>query len=816
MKTAEQIKEARITPPRSAQSIIPRGRLINSLKNNADKNLILVYSPAGYGKTVLIKDYLSNQVKNFAWLNVSPDIDHIYTFFNYLIHALKRINNNFGENTAQMIESCRLRYQLSKNLKKVTNDIVSTFINEFNRCFNDDVTLVFDDFHHIEESKWASEVFSQVFNNIPSNLHLIIITRHLPDFNFAPLLTKGKMFKIEMEDLIFHFNEIIELLENIYSIKYSEDDIKLLENNLGGWITGIHLILQSFGKDFNKIKLDYQRIPENTFNFLANEIYRRFDTETQNFLMSTALLDDFNEDICNHILSIKNSGAIIDNFLSKNQFIQTLPVSNEENTVSNTYSYQVLFKKFLVSRVYETKTESEINNLLRRVFEYYQERGEIIPSLHYIVLAKDYETAVPLIIQNFQKLFSEGKFEFLWKWLSLIEKESALQNPHIIYYLGVLYKYFAGDLETSLEYLQNAISRLDKKSDHQTLIKCHITRAGVLLNLGRTQEALTELSELIKEPTSQENRASLLYFLAYAYYGNSEYDTSLELLNQSLEISEKENLNEVRTDSLNLMGHIDLIKGEYKKSIYYYEKIANNNSNVIDRFETLCNLVLLSSQSAKYDKAGEFLNKLDELINKFPTPIFRMPYLLAKQAYLYESGNFRENIDILNEINSIALNINHKKYIYICHRLLTDSYYHLNDLTKAQENYELAVRHKDDKNQLENIELSVVKATILKKKENDKSIEKILIDAYEYYDSNGFVYSKAQTCFHLADYYYRTGKLDNLDKALKYLEECLNISSEKDYVSYLQREMRRSKELFDLAEENKMHKEFLNQLKKTA
>jgi ATP/maltotriose-dependent transcriptional regulator MalT len=800
----------KILPPVPSRGIVMRERLVNILRENIEKNLILIFSPAGYGKTTLIQSFLSTQKCDYAWLNASSEMDHIYTFFQYLVHSLKHIDAGFGDNTLEMLDSRRERNQLGHNkAKAVIDDFVNLFINEFNNTFSKDVILVIDDFQHIEESKWIKETFNTLFAGMPRKLHLVIISRQIPDFDFIPMIVKGNMLKIGMEDLIFRFDEIINLLENIYSFEYSDNGIKLLENNLGGWITGIHLTLQSYGKDFNNIKLDYQKIPENIFNFLANEIFEHLDSEMQNFLLATSLLENFNEDICNQALGIRNSGELISKLIAKNLFIQTIAVDQGIKNVL-VYNYQILFKKFLASKLYEVNTRENVKVMMKKVFDYYKEHGDIISAINYLVMARDYDTVIPVIIENFSNLFNEGKFEFLWKWLTSIKDEIVLHNPYLIYFIGVLYKYYIGDLETSLDYLKKALNKFTEKDGAEHIIKCHVNISSVLLNLGKTQEAILELNGLLKSLNNEEYKAPVLYFLATAYYQNSEYDTAEQMLKEALEICCSENLMKVKMDILNMLGHIELIKGEYRKSAEYYERVLEGKPNVLHRFETLCNLILILSQSSKYKKAAEHLNQLNEFIGRFDTPILRIPYLLAKQAYYYESGNFEENIRILHEINTTAQAMNHKKYIYLSYRLLIDSYYYMNNIPKACEYYELSCKCLDDKNELEKMEIKATQAVLKKTKNIDKGIENALLEAYEFYGTNDILLNKIGICYNLADYYMRAGDLKN---AKKYLEECLKISSEKEYLSYLYRESLYGSELLDFAIQNNIHIDFVKEIK---
>jgi tetratricopeptide (TPR) repeat protein len=205
---------------------------------------------------------------------------------------------------------------------------------------------------------------------------------------------------------------------------------------------------------------------------------------------------------------------------------------------------------------------------------------------------RDYESGIPIIINNFDSLFDEGKYEYLWGWFSSIDKSLIDRNPYLIFYLGILYKYFIGDLKSSLEYLQKAIAGLKFQKDTDFLIKCYINKAGVLLNLGRTHEVIDELTGLLSEEIPPENKSKLLFYLGLAYYQSAKYDISINFLNKSLDICVIHRITELERNIYILLGHINLIKGNYKQSITYYENITDSNPNIIDRFETLCNLTL--------------------------------------------------------------------------------------------------------------------------------------------------------------------------------------------------------------------------------
>jgi tetratricopeptide (TPR) repeat protein len=135
-------------------------------------------------------------------------------------------------------------------------------------------------------------------------------------------------------------------------------------------------------------------------------------------------------------------------------------------------------------------------------------------------------------------LFNDGKFEILWNWMNVLESETEIKNPHIAFYLGAIYKFYIGDLERALSYLEKSIEMLAKDKDPNAFVKFYILKAGVMLNLGKIKQVIQELEGLLHMQTSDDNKAQILYYLAYAYYQNAEYDKTEKLLNNAFDLSE--------------------------------------------------------------------------------------------------------------------------------------------------------------------------------------------------------------------------------------------------------------------------------------
>lgn len=810
----ENIVNTRLLQRSLPRGIVERKALFRTLSENISKSLILICAPAGYGKTTLVQDFIAKKALKFSWLNVHSDMDNFYSFITYLTYSLQNLEPSFGKNTLALLEDYRERFNPIKNLNRVINDIITVFINEFVTVFKDNVTIVIDNLGNINNEEWQTKCFNMIFENIPQNMHFIITSREVPVFNLSALKAKRDILTLSAHDLSFTLEETVELLKSNYDINSSEEEIKTLRNKLGGWVTGIHLVMQSSGEQFPKLRLDKMIIMEDVYNYFTEDIFNNLDEEIQNFLLLTSILESFSPELCDYVFNTDQSKKIIEGLLNKNIFIYIDTSLVKEGQPS--YTYHLLFRRFLNSRLNDTISEQQLKDFFLKAAAFYNQVKDHLRVINYSFAAGDTDTALRLMEENFQSYFDSGKFEAAWHWFESLSDEQISGRAALLYYKANMLRFYKGDLDGALPYLDKVIELSESGKDNELMIKAVLLKSRILISSGRISDAIKNIEKVSGKKSRVESKSRLNYMSGFAFYQNGDYDKAIQMLDKAMaEIeSSGEGIDPVNTklDIFNMYGHIYLIRGDYSKSIAYYEQVVKKSKRVIDKYETYCNLILLHAQSGKFEKALEYLEEAKKITDTISIPIFRITYLLAWQSIRFEFSDYEGSIEILEEINRIAVNINHKYYIFLSYSLIGDSYYYLNKLSKAEEYYDLAFKYVNEQSLLERIQYSFTKALLIKKENAASEIEEILREAYDYYTEHKFTYNKTQAAFHMADYYY---KARNYETSLVYLTEALNISREKEYTSFLQRDFTDLKYLLDFAMANHVQKDFIRMLNHT-
>jgi ATP/maltotriose-dependent transcriptional regulator MalT len=155
-------------PPPQPRAVL-RPRLVERLNEDLHCNLTLISTPAGFGKTTLLSEWVAGCERPTAWLSLDEGDNDSTRFLAYLIAALQTIAANVGEGVSGMLQSPR---------PPSTESILTALLNE-TTTVPDDLVLVLDDYHVID-AKPVDDALSFLIEHLPPRMHLLIATREDP------------------------------------------------------------------------------------------------------------------------------------------------------------------------------------------------------------------------------------------------------------------------------------------------------------------------------------------------------------------------------------------------------------------------------------------------------------------------------------------------------------------------------------------------------------------------------------------------------------------------------------------------------------
>jgi LuxR family transcriptional regulator, maltose regulon positive regulatory protein len=93
----DELLATKVNLPRTRPDRLARSRLFRRLEEGLGQALILVCTPAGFGKTTLLAGWATSTAMPVAWLSLDPDDNDPARFWRYVAAALDRVVEGLGE-----------------------------------------------------------------------------------------------------------------------------------------------------------------------------------------------------------------------------------------------------------------------------------------------------------------------------------------------------------------------------------------------------------------------------------------------------------------------------------------------------------------------------------------------------------------------------------------------------------------------------------------------------------------------------------------------------------------------------------------------
>jgi len=388
------------TPP---SNLVSRPHLTSQLEAGSLRKLTLIAAPAGFGKTILVCEWIAAYKKSVAWFSLDKEDNELIRFWMYFISALQTIQPAIGEGAMDV---------LNDSQPAPIENILIALINEISSS-TEDFFIVLDDYHHIETAD-VHAAFEFLLQHQPQNLHVIMTTRYDPPWSLHLLRSRQEMNELRQNELCFSVDETEALFNQTLKFNLSAEDIRALQTRTEGWVVGLQLAALSMEGDrdpsaFVKGFADSNRF---VFEYLIEEVLRKQPPELQEFLLKTSILDYLTAPLCDAILERENSQEILEYLEHVHLFLIVL---DDEN---RWYRYHHLFASLLQIKLEQSHIDE--TRLHHRASLWLQENNLAADALGHAFLADDVDLAIRIIEQNVLNLLETGRLAKLSSWLKLI------------------------------------------------------------------------------------------------------------------------------------------------------------------------------------------------------------------------------------------------------------------------------------------------------------------------------------------------------------------------------------------------------------
>ncbi len=569
---ATPLLQTKLNIPHSQPNLISRPRLIKHLEGGLSRKLTLVSSPAGFGKTTLLSEWIHKCGRPAAWISLDQADNDPSRFLKYFITALQKNEAEIGEGILNALQSS----QLPK-----TDILLTGLLNEITEMTQPFV-IILDDYHVITEPT-IQEMLTFILENQPPQMHLVISSRADPPWPLARLRARGELVEIRTGELRFTTDEAATFLNSVMGLKLAPQEVASLEGLTEGWIAGLQMAALSMRgrKDVSGFIESFSGSHRFILDYLVEEVLDQQSLTIQEFLLKTSILESLSGPLCDAVTDREDSQTTLTQLEQANLFL--VPLDEERRW----YRYHHLFADLLRIRLEHTQPE-QTPTLHRRASQWFEQNGLIAEAVSHALEGNDYERVVNLLTGNALAMMDHGELITLVGWLEALPEEVVRSQP----WLCVAHAWalvHAGELDAVEPLLQAAEKALDAFNEHAEIpaipapgtqaqvsraesqhIAGHVAaiRAYVRTlrgDMSRVQELAHEALERLPEGDWMA-RSWAATLLASAFRYGGDLPAAAQALTEALAISQTAGDSNIAANVLCDLAELQVVQGQLHKA----------------------------------------------------------------------------------------------------------------------------------------------------------------------------------------------------------------------------------------------------------
>ena len=501
--------------------LLHRSRLCHAISQGLERKLTLISAPAGYGKTSALVDFAQYTSVPVCWYTVDERDRDLSLFIRYVTGAVREQFPGFGRRTSEALAS------LDNNLFREPTAVVGDLVNEM-LDLGESFILVIDNFEPLNGAVGIREFIHRLLEVLPSNCHLMVASRVLPDIPVTRLVAKRQLVGLTERDLSFEPGEVQSLLQRS-GIQISEAQAQAIARNAEGWITGILLVSDLIQGDAAAVIADVERATSQTYGYLASEVLTRQPPDVQRFLFDSSVLREMSARLCRQALGIRGAQSLLDEVERRNLFITRF--GDDGGAV---YRYHNLFRDF-VQRHFRGREPDRYAALHRRAGDWLKEDHQVEEAVYHYLAGEAYEDGIELMERVAMEWFTRGRVETLLRWADALPPDIKDRAPRLFLYQGkaLADRYEYDRAREALAYAETGFTR---RGNVGRVARVRLQRAAVELYEGHYEEVVTEAEEALEMlgPPDAAARAQARRLVGRAYLAQGRFEEGVGQLEEAL------------------------------------------------------------------------------------------------------------------------------------------------------------------------------------------------------------------------------------------------------------------------------------------
>lgn len=412
-----------------------RPRLRECLEMRGDPPVALVSAPAGYGKSLLVSDWVQSLDEPCAWLSLDSSDSNTGVFARYLITAIERVAPDACEKTRLLVQAAETQ---------PVSVLVNSLANELDVVARR-LTLVLDDYHRIAAASDVHELLRRLLARPPRGIRLVLVTRRDPPLGLTMLRAQGQLAEVRLGDLRFTAPETRALLRECHGFVVADDALDNLQQEMEGWAVGLRLVSLALQQveDPHGFLMRLHGGVQHAREYLISEVVARQPPNIRDWLLKTSLLDRFCPRLCEALCRPDIEGS--DTEFSGARFTHTVLTCNlfavALDAHGEWFRYHHLFQNLLQQELERHTAPGEIVALHLRASAWFEAEGLIEEAIRHALAADASVLAAEIVERHRRSEQHQDRWWNIERWLALLPSDLQEQRPGLLLAQAFVFHY---------------------------------------------------------------------------------------------------------------------------------------------------------------------------------------------------------------------------------------------------------------------------------------------------------------------------------------------------------------------------------------
>lgn len=473
-----------------AFSPIWRERVLRRLQNAAQQRITVMVAPAGYGKSVALRQFLETSPLPYVHFEVAKEHATLLGFARGLADA-------FAEHAPDARASLSIAYDKNRSSKTAGTNLAAwlhAHIKDF------DGLVVIDDLQRIESDPRTREFLVALIELTKPRTRWLLSSRATVALPIASWMAYSELdLLIDEHDLAFS-DEEMRAAARAYRVGMNDEELQSLRSMAEGWPTAIGFALRSSTRSLDAGSVTAST-REMVYAYLAEQVYVSLTQYERELLHVCAYLDEIDIGVL-ETAGFPKARAIIDDLRSRVSFITP--------TRRDAFHCHDLFREFLKRQV-ELKGDDRVKSVALRAAKALESSTDYVAALRLYIEARAWVDVQRMLRVQGRDLFERGHADVIQEALAN-EAVQGFENDPLILGLRARSAASAGRLDKAENLYRRAIAN---ESDPETQCVFAIQIALLYVNQMRKEDAGDIVQPYLYTSISVDKRAEILGLLAY-------------------------------------------------------------------------------------------------------------------------------------------------------------------------------------------------------------------------------------------------------------------------------------------------------------